>query len=227
MLLVLRMRELHELIGIYDTIPDAGLKGSAPDPDPARTRFLSALTVVAKLEAQSIASTMGLAEVPDVPAFAGPVIRLLELPFTTTRDWTGWYRIPEAGIELIAGLVPLAYRCGGDAQLERLLAQFNEPGTTRTGRPTGQHVDVSRLFVPQPPTTKPPTGAAPNSTLQRHSWSTRATPTVELHLGSISPKHEPTWQTTTLPCRRRTRPPRRMGPGNTTRTTNLCPGCPG
>ncbi len=122
--LVLRMRELHHLIGIYDTIPAAGLEVPASATDPARTRFVSAMTDVARLEAQAMASSMGLAALPDVPAFAEPVIRLLEVPEATTRDWTGWYRIPEAGIELIAGLVPLAYRCGGQAHLERLLAKF-------------------------------------------------------------------------------------------------------
>ncbi|MDJ0004807.1 ATP-binding protein [Rhodococcus fascians] len=124
MLLVLRLRELHHLIGIYEAIPEAGLEVPRLAHDPARTRFVAALTVVAQLEAQAIASSLGLADNPDVPAFANPVIRLLELPHTTTRDWTGWYRIPGAGIELIAGLVPLAYQCGGDAQLKRLLARF-------------------------------------------------------------------------------------------------------
>ncbi|GAA2736913.1 hypothetical protein GCM10009867_22480 [Pedococcus aerophilus] len=124
MLLVLRMRALHHLIDIYDTIPDGGLEVPAAAHDPARTRLVAALTNVAQLEAQAVAASMGFAENPDVPAFAEPVIRLLELPGTTTRDWTGWYRIPEAGIELITSLVPLAYRCGGKAQLERLLAQF-------------------------------------------------------------------------------------------------------
>ncbi|WP_280227553.1 ATP-binding protein [Nocardia farcinica] len=124
MLLVLRMRELHHLIGIYDAVPEGGLEVPGSAHDPARKRFVAALTAFARLEAQAIASSMGLAETPDVPAFADPVIRLLELPHTTTRDWTGWYQITQAGIELIARLVPLAHRCGGEAQIERLLARF-------------------------------------------------------------------------------------------------------
>ncbi|WP_020385222.1 ATP-binding protein [Kribbella catacumbae] len=122
--LVLRMRELHHLIGIYDTIPAAGLEVPASATDPARTKFVAAMTDVARLEAQAMASSMGLAALPDVPAFAESVIRLLEVPEATTRHWTGWYRIPEAGIELIAGLVPLAYRCGGQTHLDRILAKF-------------------------------------------------------------------------------------------------------
>ncbi|QKT13746.1 ATP-binding protein [Rhodococcus sp. W8901] len=123
-LLVLRMRELHQLIGIYDTIPEAGLDVPGPGHDPGRTRFIAAMTIVAKLEAQAAAFAMGLASAPDVPAVIEPVIRLLEVPHTTTRNWTGWYQISDAGIELIAALVPLAYRCGGGSQVERLLARF-------------------------------------------------------------------------------------------------------
>lgn len=64
MLFVLRMRELHHLIGIYDTLPEGGLEVPASASDPARTRFVSVMTVVAHLEAQAIAASMGLAEPP-------------------------------------------------------------------------------------------------------------------------------------------------------------------
>ncbi|OZC86320.1 hypothetical protein CH254_17345 [Rhodococcus sp. 06-412-2C] len=124
MLLVLRMRELHQLMGIYDALPEDGLKVPNPGHDPGRTRFIAAMTIVAKLEAQAQASSMGLIESPNVAGVAEPVIKLLELPNRTTRDWIGWYQISNAGIELIAALVPLAFRCGGGTQVERLLARF-------------------------------------------------------------------------------------------------------
>lgn len=124
MLGVFRMRALARWINIYDDMPAEGLTAPGWDQDPARRRFTDSITRVAELEAQAIAFTVGMADAPDVPAFADPVIRLLDVPSQTTRDWTDWYLFTDAAPSLYARLIQLAYRCGGYAQLERLVSQF-------------------------------------------------------------------------------------------------------
>lgn len=124
MLGVFRMRALAQWIKVYDHLPAEGLTAPGWDQGPARRRFTDAITRVAELEAQAIASTLAMADPPDVPALADPVIRLLEVSHQTTRDWTSWYLFTDAAPDLYARLIELAYRCGGYAQLERLVGQF-------------------------------------------------------------------------------------------------------
>ena len=124
MLGVFRIRALTHWIKLYDDLPAVGLTAPGWDRDPARRRFTHSITRLAELEAQAIASTLGVADPPDVPALADPVIRLVEVPHITTRDWTSWYLFVDAAPELCDRLVELAYRCGGYAQLERLLGKF-------------------------------------------------------------------------------------------------------
>lgn len=124
MLGVFRMRALAQWIQVYDYLPAAGLTAPGSDQGPARRRFTNAIARVAELEAQAIAFSVGIADAPDVPALADPVIRLLEVPYQTTHDWTSWYLFTDAAPELYARLIELSYQCGGYAQLERLVAQF-------------------------------------------------------------------------------------------------------
>ena len=124
MLGVFRMRALAQRIKVYDHLPADGLTAPGSDQGPERRRFTAAITRVAELEAQAIACTLGKAVAPDVPAVADPVIRLLDVPYSTTHDWTRWYLFTDAAPDLYARLIELSYRCGGYAQLERLLGQF-------------------------------------------------------------------------------------------------------
>ncbi|WP_127783653.1 ATP-binding protein [Rhodococcus sp. X156] len=124
MLGVFRMRALAQWIKVYDDLPAEGLTAPGSDQGPARRRFTDAITRVAELEAQAIAFTLGMADAPDVPALADPVVRLLDVPYQTTQDWTGWYLFTDAAPDMYARLIELSYRCGGYAQLERLVGQF-------------------------------------------------------------------------------------------------------
>ncbi|MGL5824286.1 MAG: hypothetical protein ACRCYU_05525, partial [Nocardioides sp.] len=118
------MRALARWIKLYDDLPEDGLTAPGSDQGPARRRFAQALTRVAELEAQAIAFTLGMADAPDVPALADPVIRMLDVPYQTTNDWTDWYSFTDAAPDLYARLIELSYRCGGYGQLEQLVDRF-------------------------------------------------------------------------------------------------------
>lgn len=76
-------------------------------------RFRQALRVLATLEGQYLASQLGLGQAPLVAAEANPIIRLLEVPFQQTRDWTGWYAVRDAAPHLFGRLLRLAAAAGG------------------------------------------------------------------------------------------------------------------
>jgi hypothetical protein len=87
-------------------------------------RFRRALRVLAQMEGQRLAASVGLGDPPDVPAQADPIIRLLEVPAEDTRDWTGWYIVRDAALGLFGRVVDLAAKQHGSAGLQRLLARF-------------------------------------------------------------------------------------------------------
>ncbi|MFD5264880.1 AAA family ATPase [Streptomyces sp. NPDC058335] len=88
-------------------------------------RFRRALRVLAQMEGQRLAASAGLGDPPDVPAQADPIIRLLEVPSEETRDWTGWYIVRDAALELFGRLVDLAAKQHGSAGLQRLVSRFD------------------------------------------------------------------------------------------------------
>lgn len=105
-----------------------------PDPMPTsdwtsreagNERFRRALRVLAQMEGQRLAASTGLGDPPDVPAQADPIIRLLEVPSEDTRDWTGWYIVRDAALELFGRVVDLAAKQHGSAGLQRLLSRFD------------------------------------------------------------------------------------------------------
>lgn len=93
-------------------------------------RFRRALRTLAELEGQQLAADAGLGEPPAVAALANPIIRLLEVPPEETRDWTSWYTVQNAALDLFRRVVDLAAESGGSAGLTRLLALFGDAWTT-------------------------------------------------------------------------------------------------
>ncbi|MGO4258146.1 ATP-binding protein [Marmoricola sp. RAF53] len=121
-LATLRLKVLAERLHLYPNGATAAA-AAAPASDPARARLVAALKCVAGLEADAIAHALGAGTAPDVAAMSDPVVRLLEVPLSSSRDWTGWYLVVGAASELHTRLIELAHR-GGNDLLERTLLRF-------------------------------------------------------------------------------------------------------
>lgn len=121
-LATLRLKVVAERLHLY---PNGAIASTvaAPDSDPARARLVAALECVAGLEADAIIHALGAGTAPNVAAMSDPVVRLLEVPLSSSRDWTGWYLVVEAASELHTRLVELARR-GGTDLLVRTLVRF-------------------------------------------------------------------------------------------------------
>ncbi len=102
--------------------------------DVGNERFRRALRTLTELEGQQLAADAGLSEPPAVAAQANPIIRLLEVPPEETHDWTGWYIVRDAALDLFRRVVDLAAESGGSVGLTRLLARFDAAWTTERAR---------------------------------------------------------------------------------------------
>nr|WP_009473028.1 hypothetical protein [Rhodococcus sp. JVH1]EJJ01628.1 hypothetical protein JVH1_0775 [Rhodococcus sp. JVH1] len=107
--------------------------------DAGSERFRRALRALATVEGQRLAAAAGLGESPSVAAHAGPIIRLLEVPVEQTRDWTDWYIVRDAALDLIRRVVRHAGEIGGTG-VTRQLELFEDAWTTP---------DRSRYWIPE------------------------------------------------------------------------------
>lgn len=83
-------------------------------------RFRGALRQLADLEARQLAASIGHGTSPYIVGEADPIIRLLEVPVSQTRDWTGWYYVRDAARGLFRRLIRLAAADGADRVLQLL-----------------------------------------------------------------------------------------------------------
>jgi len=123
-----RLRDVHP----DSTPPPSVLEQAQPPPahEAGNQRFRRALRVLARLEGQQLAAEAGRGEPPVVAAHADPVIRLLEVPWQQTHDWTGWYIVRNAATDMFRRLVRLAADTRGSAGLSKLLDRFDDAWTT-------------------------------------------------------------------------------------------------
>jgi hypothetical protein len=133
------LEPFHTLIALWrlrevrpDPQPVPGHQSPRPRParDVGNERFRGALRVLARLEGQYLAATIGRGHAPLVAAQADPIVRLLEVPQRQASDWTGWYAVRDAVRDLLPRLVRLAAVAGGPGEVARLLDRFIEAWTT-------------------------------------------------------------------------------------------------
>lgn len=127
---------LISLNRIRSVLPDPTISDSMPSSnrpstrDAGHERFQRALRALAEMEGQQLATAAGLGEPPVVAAHARPIIRLLEVPAQQTRNWTGWYIVADAALELFRRVIHLAATAGGGSGVKRLLELFDDAWTT-------------------------------------------------------------------------------------------------
>ncbi len=93
--------------------------------DAGQERFRRALRLLATIEGDQLAAASGRTDNPAVAGQADPIVRLLEVPSSQTRDWTGWYFVRAAAGDIFERLIRVAGRCGGTEEVARLFTRFS------------------------------------------------------------------------------------------------------
>jgi hypothetical protein len=88
-----------------------------------RRRWFRALATMARLEGEALATAAGGGRVL-IAAQAEPIIRLFEVPFDVSTNWTGWFSTRDSTSDLFRRLIRLSARAGGTEDLRALLGAF-------------------------------------------------------------------------------------------------------
>ncbi len=93
--------------------------------DAGQERFRRALKLLADIEGDQLAAASGRTTSPAVAGQADPIVRLLEVPSSQTRDWTGWYFVRAAAGDIFERLIRVAGRSGGRGEVAQLFTRFS------------------------------------------------------------------------------------------------------